>query len=85
MFFVKLFQFISLLGRENNFDKYSWEPTDTLDRPYEYHSVMHYSKTAFSINGLPAIVTNDPNVWTGQRNGLSANELEEILRNYKCT
>ncbi len=46
---------------------------------------MHYSKTAFSINGLPTIVTKDPNVWIGQRNGLSANDIEEIRRYYKCT
>ncbi len=79
------FEFISFLGRENNFNKYSWETTDTLDRPYDYNSVMHYSKTAFSINGLPTIVTKDPNVWIGQRNGLSANDIEEIRRYYKCT
>ena len=45
---------------------------------------MHYSKTAFSINGLPTIIPKDPNVWIGQRNGLSAIDIEEIRKYYKC-
>ncbi|UJR10624.1 hypothetical protein I4U23_014821 [Adineta vaga] len=72
-------------GREHNFNKYSASATDTLDLPYDYNSVMHYSKTAFSINGLPTIITKDSNVWIGQRNALSANDIEEIRRYYKST
>jgi hypothetical protein len=45
---------------------------------------MHYSKTAFSVNGQPTIITKDPNVWIGQRNGLSAIDIQEIRRYYNC-
>jgi hypothetical protein len=45
---------------------------------------MHYSKTAFSSNGLPTIITKDPNVWIGQRNALSASDIQEIRRYYNC-
>ncbi|CAF0946711.1 unnamed protein product [Adineta ricciae] len=46
--------------------------------------IMHYSKTAFSVNGSPTIITKDPNVWIGQRNTLSANDIQEIRRYYNC-
>ncbi|CAF4220253.1 unnamed protein product [Rotaria sp. Silwood2] len=71
-------------GREHNFNKYSFEVTDTLSLPYDYNSVMHYSKTAFSMNGLPTIVTKSPNVWIGQRNSLSATDIEEVRKYYNC-
>ncbi|CAF3376573.1 unnamed protein product [Rotaria sp. Silwood1] len=71
-------------GKEHNFNKYSFEITDTLNLPYDYNSVMHYSKTAFSMNGLPTIITKDPNVWIGQRNSLSATDIEEIRKYYNC-
>jgi hypothetical protein len=71
-------------NREHNFNKYSSDVTDTLGLPYDYNSVMHYSKTAFSINGLPTIITKDPNAWIGQRNGLSAIDIQEIRRYYNC-
>jgi hypothetical protein len=59
--------------------------TDTLDLPYDYNSVMHYSRNAFSKNGLPTIVTKEPNAWIGQRNGLSAIDIAEIRKYYQCT
>ncbi|CAF3988560.1 unnamed protein product [Rotaria sordida] len=72
-------------GKEHNFNKYSFEVTDTLNLPYDYNSVMHYSKTAFSMNGRPTIITKDPDVWIGQRNSLSATDIEEIRKYYDCT
>ena len=78
------FRFLSWLDREHNFDKHSADLTDTLDLPYDYHSVMHYSSQAFSENGLPTITTPDPNIWIGQRNALSAIDIEEIRKYYNC-
>jgi hypothetical protein len=46
---------------------------------------MHYSRNAFSKNGLPTIVTKEPNAWIGQRNGLSAIDIAEIRKYYQCT
>lgn len=73
------------IGKEHNFNKYSFEVTNTLNLPYDYNSVMHYSKTAFSKNGQPTIITKNQNVWIGQRNTLSVIDIEEIRKYYHCT
>lgn len=45
------------LGKESNFDKASDGTTTGFGVPYDYGSVMHYSRYAFSINGKPTLVT----------------------------
>ena len=77
-------RFFLSIDREHNFDKHSASLTDTLGLPYDYHSVMHYPNTAFSKNGLPTITTRDPHVWIGQRNTLSAIDIQEIRKYYNC-
>lgn len=49
---------------------------------YDYGSVMHYSSTAFSVNGEATIVPKVPGVTIGQRNGLSVQDALEIMRIY---
>ena len=47
---------------------------------------MHYGRAAFSINTLDTITTIDPvqqNV-IGQRNGMSATDIQQINRMYGC-
>lgn len=44
------------LGHENNFDKADKEKTTGFGVPYDYRSVMHYSSTAFSVNGKKTII-----------------------------
>ena len=63
----------------HNFDKHISDGFDIGD--YDHGSIMHYPRTAFSIDGSDTIVTrnNEP---IGQRNGLSAGDLAAIARLY---
>ncbi len=42
---------------------------------YDYGSIMHYPRTAFSVNGQDTIVPTDPNAQIGQRNELSPGDV----------
>ena len=55
----------------------------TFKTEYDYGSVMHYGKTAFSKNGLATIVPRK-NVSIGQRIGFSNLDLQEINALYQC-
>ncbi|KAI4896031.1 hypothetical protein NFI96_006152 [Prochilodus magdalenae] len=55
------------------------------NRTNDYSSVMHYGKTAFSINGLDTITPiPDASVQIGQRVDLSAIDILRINTLYKC-
>lgn len=59
--------------------------TNNLKTTYDYSSIMHYGKTAFSINGLDTITPiPDPSVTIGQRQELSAIDILRINTLYKC-
>ncbi|KAF7688363.1 hatching enzyme 1.2-like isoform X2 [Silurus meridionalis] len=59
--------------------------TNNLNTPYDYSSVMHYGRTAFSINGLDTITPiPNPNVMIGQRNELSNIDILRINTLYSC-
>ncbi|KAK7918904.1 hypothetical protein WMY93_010188 [Mugilogobius chulae] len=66
-----------------NFFKYD---TNNLNTPYDYGSIMHYGKTAFSINGRDTIspLTNTF-VEIGQRKELSSWDIKRINMLYSCT
>lgn len=69
-------------GKEWNFQK---ADTNNLDTPYDFQSVMHYSKFAFSKNRQPTIVAkSDPNLNFGQASSMSANDIARVNRLYKC-
>ncbi|XP_072255054.1 embryonic protein UVS.2-like [Pyxicephalus adspersus] len=59
---------------------------DTLGLPYDYKSVMHYGKYAYTINeNQPTIIpTPDPAVPIGQRYGLSVLDVQKLNKLYKC-
>jgi Astacin (Peptidase family M12A) len=49
---------------------------------YDYGSIMHYPRTAFSKNGLETITPADPNAQIGQRNGLSPGDIAAVQAMY---
>ncbi|KAG7233978.1 hypothetical protein INR49_028692 [Caranx melampygus] len=70
---------------KHNFNIHS--DTSALGVPYDYSSVMHYDKIAFSKGSEPTIVTKMPqfNDVIGQNIGFSAGDLTKLNRLYNCT
>ncbi|KAJ3606017.1 hypothetical protein NHX12_028060 [Muraenolepis orangiensis] len=68
--------------------KYNFMKSDTnnLDTPYDYTSVMHYSRTAFSSRFDEDTITPvpDPSVEVGQRGQMSRIDILRINKLYKC-
>jgi len=71
-------------GTENNFAKHEANRVSHFGVGYDYGSVMHYSATAFSINGQRTIVTLDPTAEIGQRDGMSDKDIARINAMYNC-
>lgn len=70
---------------ERNFQKYPRDLGSSFGKPYDYESVMHYSKFAFSKDrNIPTIVPTDEKAVIGQRLGLSYQDREEINKLYNC-
>ncbi|MEJ1288325.1 meprin 1 beta [Cricetulus griseus] len=76
-----------LSGREHNFNIYDDSSSDSLNVPYDYPSVMHYSKTAFQNGTEPTIVTriSDFEDVIGQRMDFSDYDLMKLNRLYNCS
>ncbi|KAM4704972.1 meprin A subunit beta-like [Rhinophrynus dorsalis] len=74
-------------GREHNFNIYDDTRSDALNVPYDYTSVMHYSKTAFQNGSEPTIVTKiaDFSDVIGQRMDFSDYDLAKLNRLYNCS
>lgn len=77
--------FSNSIGLESQFTKYDSVSSDTLNTPYDYHSVMHYRADSFTSNGLPTIVPVQPNVKIGQSYFLSATDIAAIRQFYSCS
>ncbi|XP_061196734.1 uncharacterized protein LOC133205009 [Saccostrea echinata] len=68
-----------------NFDKLSSMEVDTLGITYDYGSVMHYSKTAFSRNGNPTLLPiRNTKAEIGQRHGFSQLDIDKVNTLYRC-
>ncbi|XP_059204928.1 high choriolytic enzyme 1-like [Centropristis striata] len=67
-------------GKEHAFDKVQ---TNNLNTPYDYNSVMHYGRDAFSRNGQPTIIPiPDENVCIGRATKMSPNDILRVNRLY---
>ncbi|KAL1374984.1 hypothetical protein pipiens_017775 [Culex pipiens pipiens] len=72
-------------GSEHNFQLYGSDQVSNFGTAYDYGSIMHYSATAFSINGQKTIVAlKETNQVMGQRNGLSQTDILKIKKMYNC-
>ncbi|HEX5927886.1 MAG TPA: Dot/Icm T4SS effector Zinc-dependent metalloprotease LegP [Solirubrobacterales bacterium] len=60
----------------NNFAQHISDSDDV--GPYDYGSIMHYPRDAFSANGQDTIVPTDPNAEIGQRTGLSVGDIAAV-------
>lgn len=65
-------------ARFRNFERNSMQ----LRSKYDYNSVMHYSKDAFSKNGKATIVPRARGVNIGQREGMSSGDIDEINKKF---
>ncbi|XP_052393489.1 meprin A subunit beta isoform X2 [Carassius gibelio] len=74
-------------GEENNFDLHDETESSFLGVPYDYGSVMHYSKKSFSKGSKPTIVTKISEFLDviGQRMEFSDSDLLKLNRLYHCT
>ncbi|XP_042337589.1 meprin A subunit beta, partial [Plectropomus leopardus] len=74
-------------GREHNFNTYDDTTSSSLGVPYDYGSMMHYSKNAFRNGTEPTIVTKIPafSDVIGQRMEFSDSDLLKLHRLYNCT
>lgn len=75
---------------QTQFDKLGTDIIDSLGTPYDYASMMHYGKRAFSISrDKLTIVTLDPSkqMLIGNRNGFSKIDAMQLNLMYKgiCT
>jgi astacin len=68
-------------GREHNFNQHISDGDDI--GPYDYGSIMHYERTAFSRNGQDTITPiNPPTAQIGQRIELSPGDLNAVASMY---
>ncbi|KAF4524240.1 hypothetical protein B566_EDAN008786 [Ephemera danica] len=71
-------------GRENNFAKYNDTVVTDYDIGYDYGSVMHYSRKAFSKNGEDTIVPLEDGAEIGNREKVSDKDLAKLRAKYGC-
>ncbi|XP_056610423.1 low choriolytic enzyme-like [Triplophysa dalaica] len=65
---------------EHNFKK---QTTNNLATPYDYNSVMHYERDAFSVNHKPTMIPiPNPNVEIGKAIKMSQNDILRVNRLY---
>ncbi|KAM7014901.1 high choriolytic enzyme 1-like [Tautogolabrus adspersus] len=70
-------------GTEGNFRRIQ---TNNLNTPYDYNSVMHYSRFAFSRNEQPTIIPiPDAIVAIGRAVKMSPNDILRVNRLYRCS
>ena len=78
-------------GFSDQFDKFSWKTIDDLGVSYDYQSIMHYDRKAFTKNGKPTIVAignenmkfRNPDFKLSTRDAVKINALYDCKSEYK--
>lgn len=78
-------RFANLVTNYANIDKRAWDQYDSQLRgfeigPYDYQSIMHYSRSGFSRNSQPTMETVPPGIPLGQRSALSSGDILAAYR-----
>ena len=71
-------------GLRTAFDKVQAGRTNLLGYGYDYASIMHYSKDAFSANGQDTIVAKDTSIPFGDAGELSPLDIDKANALYSC-
>jgi len=71
-------------GVRFNFNKMTVAEIDSLGTPYDYASVMHYDRTAFSTNGQDTIRPKKAGVTLGNKQGPTDIDIRQMKLLYKC-
>lgn len=80
-----LHMFVMFTGCRVNFRKECFMTIDSLDVRYDYHSVMHYGSFFFARErGMKTLRTKIDGVRIGQRERLSALDVQKGLLLYQC-
>lgn len=77
----KLTNLLNIPANQFNFRKLEKTTASTFNVPYDYDSVMHYSKFAFSMNGLETITVKS-GAAIGQRVGMSDSDWTKVNNMY---
>ena len=68
----------------SNFNKLAAGTTNLLGYGYDYASIMHYDKDAFSANKEDTIVAKDPSIPFGDAWELSPLDITKTIKLYNC-
>uniref|UniRef100_A0A915BIG2 Metalloendopeptidase n=2 Tax=Parascaris univalens TaxID=6257 RepID=A0A915BIG2_PARUN len=76
-------------SQDYNFDKLKADEVDSLGEPYDYASIMHYARDTFSRamyldTILPKVIVNGRRPEIGQRVQLSAGDISQTRKLYRC-
>ncbi|XP_075153814.1 zinc metalloproteinase nas-7-like [Haematobia irritans] len=71
-------------GKKFCFQKLDKLTVTSYGYPYDYDSIMHYGKMAFSVNNLPTITPHDSSATISKRVALSPIDIGKLNAMYNC-